>query len=922
MMKKHKSGLLIAATALVILLGATLWFWRSSVQSSFEVASQRFEFRNADVTHAIAQRLDKYEQVLIAGAAFFEGVADVSRDDWRRYVEKLNLEERFPGIQGIGYAQRVMPDEQQSVIAGARASGYPQFTIWPGGDRPAYTTIVFLEPENWRNERAIGYDMFSNPERRAAMVRARDTGLTSATGIVSLVQEAGDNEQPGFLLYVPVYTGAEEPTTLAERRQRLRGYVYSPFRMRDLMTGILGRGSLPYRRLEIFEGVETTPDKRIYDSEAANRLTSAHDSLFVRETTLDFNGATWTLRYSSLPSFEASANIDQPRWLLIGGILFSFLMAGFIWALWINQRQGWALSTASRNLSYETSQREIIKEELQQFFALSPDILCTLNPDVSFRQINRACERILGFTSSALTNTSFLDRVHPDDRAPLMEKVEELKSRTLRRITHEARNLTASGDIRWIEWSFVAARHAPVFYGYGRDVTERKQLEQQLHHTAFHDKLTGAANRALFLDRLTHVIDRAHRFGESYAIFMMDIDNFKSINDSYGHPVGDKLLVAFAERIQHELRPVDTCARFGGDEFTLLIEETATDEVVRHLADRILAGLRPQFSIDGYEFHVGSSIGIAMGTAHSNYSSTEQVLKHADLALYEAKKQGKGRYVVFDERMQSEQLSKAQMEADLRQALSQHALQVFYQPIVDLRHGHIAGCEALVRWEHPILGKIGPDQFIPMAESTGLISHLGREVTEAACRALARWRGEGAVSADFFISVNLSPREFFLRDSMDYLKSSLEKYQLQGHNFCIEVTEGVLIERDEEASGIFSRLQSLGVKIFIDDFGTGYSSLSYLRTLPINGIKLDRSFIEQIRSTKKSREIARTVLELAKALDLQAIVEGVETDNQLQFVKTLGFGFAQGFGLYYPMSAQDLSALMRGHRRAAAGAGH
>ena len=907
MRRKQKSGALIAVTALVILLGATLWFWRSSVENSLEMASQRFEFRNADVTLAIDQRLDKYEQLLIGVAAFFEGVDDVDRDDWRRYVAKLRLEERFPGILGLGFAKVVAPGEQQEVINAARADGYPGFSIWPGGQHPLTTTVLFLEPENWRNERA--------------MERARDTGLASATSIVSLMQEVGADGQPGLLLYFPLYAGDENagdkaPANVQQRRQQLLGFIYSPFRVGDLMAGILGQRSPPFRRLEIFEGTEALAGRRIYDSEAANRATISHKSLFVSEVPLDFNGVTWTLRYSSLPSFEDSANIDQPRWLLAGGILFSFLMPAFIWALWINQRQGWALSRASQNLSYETRQREYLKEELQQFFSLSPDILCTLNPDCSFRQVNRACERILGFSSSALRERNFLDTVHAEDSSALMENVANLKSNKLRRVTREIRNVTANGDLRWIEWSFVAARHSPVFYGYGRDVTDRKQLEQQLHYSAFHDQLTGVANRALFLDRLTHVIDRAHRFGESYAIFILDIDNFKSINDSYGHPAGDKLLVAFTERIQRELRPVDTCARFGGDEFTLLVEETATEEVVMHLADRILAGLEPAFFIDGYEFHIGSSIGIALGTAHSAYNSTEQVLKHADLALYEAKKQGKGRFVVFDEHMQSAQLGKAQMEADLRQALSLRDLEVYYQPIVDLHQNCVVGCEALVRWDHPMLGKLRPDQFIPMAETSGLIAHLGHQVTEAACQALSLWREQGAVGTHFFVSINLSPREFFLRDSIECLKACLVRYHLQGHNLCVEVTEGVLIERDEEASVIFSQLQALGVKIYIDDFGTGYSSLRYLRTLPVDGIKLDRSFIDQVRSNKKSREIARTVLELAKVLDLQSIVEGVETDSQLQFVKAMGFGFAQGFGLYYPMTAEDMGSLMGGHRRA------
>jgi diguanylate cyclase (GGDEF)-like protein/PAS domain S-box-containing protein len=915
MIEKQKSGFVIAAVTLIVFLGATFWFWRSASQQLYELASQRFEFRNGDIALAITQRLDNYEQVLISGAAFIDASDAVNREEWRNYVRTLRLEQRFPGIQGVGYADVVAREEIPEVVEAVRAEGYPEFTVWPQGERDTYTTILYLEPEDWRNKLALGYDMFSEPVRRQAMQRARDTGEVSATGIVQLVQEAGVDEQPGFLLYYPVYEGVERPTTVEERREEIEGYVYSPFRLHDLMQGILGKRSLPYRRLQIYEGSEVKPSSLIFDSEAANERADHHDPAFEATIPLDFNGARWTLRFTSLPRFEASADISYPFWLLAGGVGFSFLMSGFIWALWINQRRGWALSRTNLRLLHETHQRGQLEEELRQFFSISPDILCTLDADGSFRHINGAGERILGSTAAALQTKAFIETVHPEDRSDIKRCIQDLRTHKTARCTHEVRNMTSSGETCWIEWSLVAAESEPIFYGYGRDITGRKRMEQQLHYTAFHDKLTGVANRALFLDRLNHVLDREHRFGETYAVFILDIDNFKSVNDSYGHIVGDKLLVAFAERVQNQLRPVDTCARFGGDEFTLLIEETADEDAVRALAERILTALRPAFLIDGHEFYVGSSIGIAQGTPASVHESTEEVLSHADLALYEAKKQGKGRYVIFDKHMQSKQLGIAQMESDLRRALGRHELQVYYQPIVELAENRIAGCEALVRWDHPMLGRVGPDEFIPVAESSGLITHLGRQVMETACAALAEWRDAADVSPDFFISVNLSPREFFLPDAVKFIKGMLDKYKLEGHNLRIEVTEGVLIDHAGEATRVFSELQDLGTAIYIDDFGTGYSSLSYLRSLPVNGIKLDRSFMEKIRSTKKSREIARTVLELAKVLELQSIVEGVESDDQLQFVKMLGFGFAQGFGLHHPMPAFDMHTLMQDYRQ-------
>lgn len=903
---KRYEGLYAALTVFLVLISLTLYQWHSVSRNAERTAAQRFDFRVSEISSAIAQRILAYESALQGGVGLFAATR-VNREDWRRYVQSLDINRNYPGIQGLGFARVVDPEERDALVESVRAEGYPDFSVWPEGDREVYTSILYLEPFDWRNQRAFGYDMFSEPVRREAMIRARDTGKASATRALSLVQETSNNRQIGFLMYLPVYDRGVMPSTVAERREQIIGYVYSPFRMRDLMRGILGANALSDVRMEIFDGEGVEVEDKIYDSIPAER-DELPEGRFDTVSHFEFNGHLWTLRFSSLPLLDAAAQPNGGKLVLVGGILISFLLAGFIWALWLNLTRGWALAQANVDLKQEVTQREHLELRLDRFFSLSTDILCTIGTDGVFRKVSPACEKILGFEVRAIEGKPFIDTVYEEDRERVAQEFAVLTANKVNRTTMEIRNMTDNGGVRWIEWHLVAAEQESALYANGRDVTERKQMEQQLHRSAFYDKLTGTANRALFIDRLKHVIERSHRYGESYAVLIMDMDNFKSVNDSYGHLIGDKLLAAFAQRVQQQLRPVDTCARFGGDEFILLIEEAGGAEEVQYVAERIQKALNLPFVFDGHELRIGSSMGIAMGD--KRYSTTQQILRDADMALYEAKRQGKGRYLIFDEKMRTEQLTRTAVEVELSQALSRHELDVVYQPIVDLRDGQTVGCEALLRWEHPRLGEMRPSDFIPMAEKSGLINAIGAFVTEKACGDLAMWIANAKVSDDFYVSVNLSPREFFVGDLVEKTVSVLKRFALQGQNLRLEVTEGVLIERDREAAEIFRRLQALGVSICIDDFGTGYSSLSYLQALPIDVLKLDRSLIQRVRDSQTSYEIARTVLSLARALDVESIAEGVETDEQLQAIKNLGFRFAQGFGLYHPMASPAIKDLL------------
>ncbi|WP_341938720.1 putative bifunctional diguanylate cyclase/phosphodiesterase [Marinimicrobium sp. C2-29] len=614
--------------------------------------------------------------------------------------------------------------------------------------------------------------------------------------------------------------------------------------------------------------------------------------------------ALWGL-HESLEPAAGGVYLNGITWMagLIGAIL-----VGCGLALLLSLDKAGKLAHLIRCLREESTHSAHQRAQLEQFFAISPDILCTLDQEGGFLQVNPAAGDILSRRPEDMAGTPFLSIICDQDRPDVVKRITQLLSGEHPQVTFDARTRTADGDHRWVEWSFVKVDWETLYFGYGRDIHDRKVMEKQLQHSAFHDKLTGVANRELFLDRLDQAIHRSRRRPAPYAVLLMDIDNFKTINDSYGHQVGDSLLKLFSQRIEEQLRPEDTLARFGGDEFILLAEQVADYEAAASLASRILDSLRQPFTVDGVDFEVGSSLGVTVESGTER--SADSLIRKADLSLYKAKEGGKGSYFIFDQVLNNEQRTRARLETELRKALQNQGLKAHFQTIIDVATGQPSGCEVLCRWHHEELGAMNPEEFIPVAEASGLVADIGRQMLTQACAALQQWRDNGAVPCEFAISVNLSPREFFQVDLVPFIQQTLQAYGLNGRHLNLEVTEGVLIERDGEASVILNRLRELGISIYVDDFGTGYSSLSYLRTLPVDGIKLDKSFMEKIDSARKSQEIARTVLELAKVLKLRSIVEGIETPEQLAFVTDVGFGYAQGYGLHRPCDKDTFALWM------------
>ncbi|MCC7435636.1 MAG: EAL domain-containing protein [Methanoregulaceae archaeon] len=430
---------------------------------------------------------------------------------------------------------------------------------------------------------------------------------------------------------------------------------------------------------------------------------------------------------------------------------------------------------------------------------------------------------------------------------------------------------------------------------------------REIEHQAFHDKLTGLPNRALFMDRLSCALTKSGRSGMSTAVMFIDLDNFKLINDSLGHDKGDLLLITVADRLSECVRAGDTVARLGGDEFTLLLEGVESTARAEEVADRILATLRKPIPVGTSEIFTGASIGLAI--THDGHGSAQDLLKHADVAMYRAKATGKSTYVVFDEHMNAHAVERLELETALRKAIDQGTMSLAYQPIVDLASGQIIGVETLSRWAHPTRGDISPAQFIPIAEDTGLIVTLGNWVLEEACRQATEWI-ELMSDRPFTISVNVSGRQLKRDDIVERVSAALEKSGLPAERLKLELTETVLLDDGEEIAIKLRSLKQLGVKLALDDFGTGYSSLSTLRSFPIDTLKVDQAFIRMLEDESEALAIVEAITSLARTMRMDVTAEGVETASQERLLKQLGVSCGQGYFFARPMPAAELRALI------------
>lgn len=518
---------------------------------------------------------------------------------------------------------------------------------------------------------------------------------------------------------------------------------------------------------------------------------------------------------------------------------------------------------------------------------------------------------MLGYEEKDISSKpdEWFKRVHPSDIDQLQVDIGAHLQGVTDHFENEYRIRHRDGSYKWVLSRGLAVRddegRATRFVGSQTDIHERKNAEQRLLHDAFHDNLTGLPNRSLFIDRVNQGFARKERI----AVLFMDLDRFKYVNDTMGHKAGDELLIVLARRLERCCRAGDTTARFGGDEFTILLTNVQDDQEVQNFANRLLQEVGELVTINGHEIFPTLSIGIAI-SSDGHYTRAEELIRDADIAMYKAKENGKGCFALFDEAMRSEAVSMFKLEANLRRAIEREEILLYYQPIVDLKTGYIAGFEALMRWDNPNHGIVSPDEFIPLAEETKLIVPLGQWALRQACVELAHWLRLFPDRPKFFMTVNVSGKQLEGRDFTQDLLPVLNETAIDASLLKLEVTETIIMDDPDAAEAMLRHIKSLGVNLAIDDFGTGYSSLSYLHRFPFDTLKIDKSFVEKMLESEKHFDTVKIITMLASSLGMNVVAEGVEDERSLGKLRELGCTYGQGYLFSRPVTSDKIIKML------------
>lgn len=957
----------VPAAILVLGLALTYALQDAERRAARQALHDEFNFRVDEVVANLHARLAKYEQILEGAASLFAASSSVERSEFAEYVGALKIESKYPGIQGVGFARLLSPAEKGRHVAMVRAEGFPEYDIQPAGAREVYSAIVYLEPFNWRNRRAFGYDMYSEPVRRLAMEKARDEERAVISGKVRLRQEIDQNAQAGFLMYVPVYRAQSPHRTLAERRANLIGWTYAPFRMTDFMKGILG---------EHFGDISAVLDLKIHDGGKAAKDALMFDSgdgkppdrpAFYSARTVPLFGHQWMLAVSSLPVFDARLRADKANLIAVTGALGSAMLALVAWLLITGRARAQALA---KRMTSALRQSEARQKKLNRSLRLLSDCnMALVHAEDEYKLLSEICRLCVesggylmawaGYVEHDAARTvrpvaqsgyenGYLDSIRISwadtefGRGPTGTAIRTgLPSVNQNVLTNPAMapwreaafqrgyqssiSLPLIAEGRVLGALTMYAREADAFdpeevklleelasdLSYGimalRTRAEHMAAKGQLAFLAQFDPLTHLPNRLLLRDRFEQAALNAARENLTVAMLYLDLDNFQQINDSLGHEVGDKVLVSAARRLQQCISPADTLSRLGGDEFVILLTEVRDSSEIAGVANAIRDVFDEPVSVDGDTLNISFSLGISLFPADGKDFDT--ILRGADTAVNSAKTAGRNTYHFFTPAMNADLKEQMRLAGELHRALMQREFLLHFQPQVDIRDGRIIGAEALIRWQHPDEGLILPGRFIAIAEHSGHIVRIGEWVLNEACRQAKKWIDMGL--PPLAVAVNLSALQLKRGNVLEIVSAALERSGLPAHCLELELTESILLQDMAATTRNLRALKALGVKLSIDDFGTGYSSLSYLKRLEIDKLKIDRSFVEDIRTHGDGASIVNAIIQLGHILQLEVIAEGVETQAQLKFLRSAGCDAAQGYWFSRPIEAEQLVEWIR-----------
>ena len=816
---------------------------------------------------------------------------------WHEFVTPLLA--RYPGTQNFGWSPLVADSDRAAFEAAVRANGMADFSILgrdPAGRtfvadaRPEYLPILHVEPLA-ANRSVIGLDPLFLEQTAQAALRTRETRLPIASRSIRLVQEEG--EQRGVVIYHAVFAGMP---------LRQIGMVSGVFRMDDALISALSG--------ETRDGLAVC----LVDEDGLQRLFGPvgceaadwQDRRLHWQEPLGFAGRHWQLKIAATDEYMSTLR-SWGVWLTLAvGLLSTAVLGAFLLLTSgrarrierLVEERTWQLADAGRKLVEQ-------QEELLQAQRIARLGSWEKLPDALACHCSDELRSIMGLGRETVVSLpDLVERVHPNDRTALRNALEQLAAEP-GQVALDCRldeDGPIPGMLHFRIESDPCAGGGLRIRGTAQDVTAARAAEEHIAFLAHYDVLTGLPNRTQWNERAHLELRNATRLAERLAVLFIDLDHFKAVNDSLGHPVGDQLLSGVARRFNLCLRENDFLARLGGDEFVVLLPALEHPEDAALVARKLIGALQAPMLIEGHELTVSASIGIAVFPGDGDDVSA--LLKHADVAMYCAKDQGRNTYHYFKPEMDVHALERLMLENALRRAIERNELVLHYQPQVAAGDGRVLGCEALVRWQHPELGMLQPVQFIAVAEESGLIIPLGDWVLATACRQLAGWQAAGR---ELVMAVNISALQFCQATFVDTVRRILDETGADPKRLELELTESALMQPTPEVLARMNALCELGIRLALDDFGTGYSSLSYLKRLPICRLKLDRSFVKDVPDDLEDVAIAMATLSLARDLGMDVVAEGVENETQRQFLAERGCPVMQGYLFSRPLAADALA---------------
>jgi diguanylate cyclase (GGDEF)-like protein/PAS domain S-box-containing protein len=894
--------------------------------------AQRADLRVA----ALRAGLKEAVEVLSVTRQLFDTVPQVSREQFHDFTTPLL--ERHPYIKAFNYDRVIGEDERAAleaelgrVLPGARLTEEVGNNAQvAAAHRPQYLVLSYLEPLKG-NEAALGLDVSSIPDEVATLASARASGHPALTGLMALVQDR--ERQASFLVMQPLLGPSGQMT----------GAISEVIHGQELVRTILANaGLLADAGVELAIYCDgKADDSQLMFSNArgaapqAQRLVHwlAPSYRTLLEHRFSVGGRTWLVRATAMPRPFLADHVGSVS-LLVGGILFTLLMTAFVQASGqrarkiqqlVNKRTA-DLKHSNRRLIDDVIARKRTEKALQaseqrfrQLVAMSSDWYWEQDAELRYATVAGGFSGKAGIAAERVLGKRRWEYVSD------LGETESGREHIARVLAHEPFHnfeyqvLDDNGEARWFCVSgqpvFDEQGEFAGYRGTGSDITARKVTEQRVHHVAQHDVLTGLPNRSLLQDRLQQAIAYATRSGHPVWVMLIDLDRFKFVNDSMGHKAGDVLLVTVAARLRSSLRDSDTVARLSGDEFVVILSEHQDQQLSPDIVQRLMESVAQPVILGTKEFMVTCSIGVAVYPSAG--TPADSLIEHADIAMYRAKKLGRNNFQFYTPAMNEESLERVRIEGALRNALERGEFVLHYQPQVDLETGAIVGMEALIRWQHPELGMVPPSRFIGVAEETGLIVQIGAWVMRTACAQNKAWQDAGL--GVLRVAVNLSARQFGAVDLIESIERVLADTGLAPECLEIELTESLFMSDVTPAVELLHRMKSLGVNLSIDDFGTGYSSLSYLSRFPIDVLKIDRSFVADITHDANDAAIVTSIIALAHNLKLSVIAEGVETREQLDYLRSHGCDEMQGYYFSRPLPAAEFEQLLR-QRRALPGA--